>query len=176
MPRKIKEQMVKELTEKFQGIGQCGCVVLGYKGMKAQESASVRRLISERGARMTVVRNALFGLALKELGRSEIGELLDGPTAIVTGEDIVQAAKAAGDAVKICPALSLVGAYAEGHILDAAGVERLAALPSREVLLSQALSCMCAPAQKFVNCLTGLTVKLAGLFDQLRKKREAEST
>lgn len=176
MPSRIKELTVKELTKRFATIGESGCVVMGFTGLKAQESDNVRRLLSSRGARVTVVRNSLFVLALDSLGVRELGGVLEGPTAIVTGADPVSTAKAAHEATGSYPSLRLLGGYAEGHVLDSGGVERLASLPGREALLARVLGCMCAPAQRFAGCLVATAARLASVIDQLRKKRAEEQS
>ncbi len=166
--------MAEELTEKFEGLGRRGCVLVNYRGLKGQDSADVRRLLSARGARMTVVRNAVFVLALGRLGVPELKEAVAGPTAVIIGEDPLHAAQAAAEAVRNCEGLEVVGGYAEGQVLDRAGVEELARLPGREALLSQTLSCMCAPAQRLVNVLVAVMFRLVSVLDQLSKKKEQQ--
>lgn len=174
MARRVKELTVRELTERFAALGESGCVLLGFGGMRAQESADVRRLLSGHEARMTVVKNALFALALDQLGAGELKGLIDGPTAVITGEDAVLAAKAAREAVSSCQGLRVLGGYAEGRVLDRGQVEKLASLPSRDVLLAQVLGCICAPAQRFAGCVAAAIQRLASVLEQLRKKKEQE--
>lgn len=175
MPSKLKETMVRELAAKFGDIDRTGCVVVGCLGLKARESGRARAMLLQAGARMTTVRNAMLSVALKQIGAPDIGDLLDGPSALITAEDAVCAARAAKEVLSGVSGLVLMGGYAEGRVLDKAGMERLADLPGRETLLSQTLTCIMAPAQQLVNCFAGVMIELAGLFEELRKKKEAES-
>ena len=124
---------------------------------------------------MTVVRNAMFHVALDQIGTPGLKALVYGPTTIVDGEDAVSAARATQEAARAVPALKVRGGYAEGHLLDPTGVQRLADLPDRETLLAQALACIGAPAQRLAGSLAGALVRMAGLLEELRKKREQES-
>ena len=124
---------------------------------------------------MTVVKNRFFAIALDRLGAAALKEVLEGPSAVISGQDPVGTARAAQEATKSCPTLQVLGGYAEGHVLDPAGVQKLAELPARDVLLSRTLACMGYPAQRFVNSLSAIIVKLARVLDQLRKKRQEDS-
>jgi len=176
MSRKLKELMVNQMGEGFSGLQQCGCVVVGFRGLAAAESNEVRRLLAASGARMMVVRNRLFAIALERMGAREVSQLLDGPSAVITAADPVQAARAAGRAAEDFPALTLKGGYVDGHVLDEAGIKKLATLPPREVLLTQVLTCMQSPAQRFANCLCGAIGRLATALRLVRDKKQQESS
>lgn len=175
MSRKLKELMVKEMADRFGEVSDIGCVVVGLKGLSGRQAAQVRATLSENGARMMVVRNRLFKIAMDEAGVSGLAQLLDGSSAVVTGADVVQAAKATEAALQGSDALSVLGGYADGRVLDAGGVEKLASLPTREVLLGQVLSCMCAPAQGFLGCLQAAGRQLASVFRQIKENKQQEA-
>ena len=176
MASKIKELMVEEMARQFEEIERRGCVIVGYKGFKAPDSARVRRMIASRGAGLTVVRNKLFGIAVERLGAPELKDVLEGPSAVISGEDPLQAAKAAEEVVKSCPALRVLGGYADGRVLDPAGVEKLASLPGRQALLGQVLACLCSPARRFATDLSAALYRLASLLKQLSSTRAQESS
>jgi len=175
MAERTKELMVSELAGRFESIGRCGCVIVGYKGLKGVDCARVRRVIAAEGASMNVVRNRLFAISLEQLGAGGLKDILDGPSAVISGGDPLQAAKAAREARKSCPVLTVLGGYADGHVLDAAGVERLANLPDRDVLLARTLRCFCAPAQRLVSALAASTQRLASVLDMIRQKKQQQA-
>ena len=109
------------------------------------------------------------------LGATALKDAPDGPTAVIYGEDPVSTAKAAREMAKEVQHLDLVAGYADGQLLDAAGLEALADLPGREELLSMTLTCMLAPAQRFVNALSSAMAQVARVFEELRKKKEEEA-
>jgi len=167
--------MVAEMVQRFSGLKEKGCVVVGLEGLNAQDATHVRGMLASKGARMMVVRNRLFSIALERLGVPELKGLLEGPTAVVTGEDPVETARAAREAVEGVSGLAVLGGYAEGRVLDPSGVGNLAELPSRDTLLAQTLACMCSPAQRFAGCLAGIVQRLASVLVQVRdRKRQQE--
>jgi large subunit ribosomal protein L10 len=175
MSRKVKEWMVKELAERFSGIDEHGCVMIGFRGLDSTEADRTRGVLLENGTEMMVVRNRLFKLSLEKIGLPELQELLDGPTAVVEGEDAVQAAKAVAEAREEAEQIEVRGGYVEGRVLDAEGVQKLADLPSREVLLTQVLTGMVAPARQFANCMQGALRQLASIFQQMKEKKEEQA-
>ena len=57
------------------------------------------------------------------------------------------------------------GGILEGEVIDAAKVQALSELPSKEILLAQVASCFQAPIQR-----------LCYVFEEIRKKKEEEAT
>jgi len=175
MSRKLKELMVEEMADRFSELKQRGCVLVGFRGLSGQESAEVRGLLLQAGARMTVVRNRLLAIALDRVGVPELAGALEGPTAVITAEEPVAAARAAERAAEDFPHLDVVCGYGEGRFLDRAGVKKLASLPDRTTLLGQTLTCMCLPAQRFANCLSGAMQRLASVLRQVRDKKQEQA-
>jgi len=174
MSRKVKELMVRELVQRFGDIPRTGCVLIDHRGMSGNASVQARRHLAEHGGEMMVVKNSLFVRALEQIGVSGLDALVEGPTTVVRAQDPVQAAKMAVEIVEMCGKIALKGGYAEGKVLDAAGVESLSRLPGREQLLSQALGSLSAPLCGFAYCLKSLLWRFASVLDQLRQKREQE--
>jgi len=174
MPRQIKELMRRELERKFQDIGRTGCVVVSCGSVAGPSTVQMRRSVREQGGEITVVRNALFSLALSSLRLGEIGEMLDGPSAIVRAENAVAAAKIARDAAKEHSGVVVLGGYAEGRLLDAAGVARLAEIPGRDDLLSMLAGAFLAPARQLLSCLLAKPRALVSCLDQLKDEKQAE--
>ncbi len=176
MSRKLKDLMIQEYTDRFSDLGRCGCVVFGYQGLDANATAEVRRLFGKHGSEMFVIRNRLMALSLEEIGIPELKNCFRGPSAIVKGDDPVQAAKAVEAARKEYAALTVYGGYAEGKLLAQEDVERLADIPDREVLLSRTLGLISSPAQRFVNGLNNAMVRFVSVVNQLKEKKEGEDS
>ena len=85
---------------------------------------------------------------------------MKGPNAFAFGhEDAVAPAKVLKDAIKKYKKCEIMGGIINGTVSDAAAVNTLADLPSREVLLSRMLGSMMSP-------ISGLAIVL----DQIAKK------
>ncbi len=174
MSRRIKELMVQELTERFQDIPEKGCVLLDYTGMDAEQSTEARLRMVEEDARLTVVKNSVFTHALDNLDASNLSELVDGPTAVVTAGDPVVAAKMAKELAEESETIAVRGGYVDGNVVNPDKVDWLSDLPDRETLLAQVLGGMSAPLNGFVNGLQGLLRNFVSCVDQLKEKREEE--
>ncbi len=121
-----------------------------------EEATEFRRKIRESGAKYKVVKNTLAKRALSGAGASlaVLEPHLKGMTGIAfTEHDPVALAKLIHDFAKDVPAIVFKGGVLADKALDESQFKALAALPSREVLLSQLLSVMQAPIQQFLAVL-----------------------
>ena len=64
----------------------------------------------------------------------------------------------------------------EGRVIDLADIQKLAKLPSREVLLAQLLSLMNAPSTGLVTVLNGVLRNFMGVIEAIRRQKEAPET
>lgn len=174
MPQQVKVLMLEELQRKFQDVRKTGCVLVSYLGVKADEARKLRQQMRQKGVEMTVVRNSLFGLAMERLGAGEVSRLLEGPVAVVQAEDPVTAARAVGEMAKASSAVRVRGAYFEGHVVGPEGVEKLATIPSREVLLSIVAGALTAPLRRLAFGLLAKPCALVNVLEQLKKRAAPE--
>ena len=123
---------------------------------------------------MKVVKNSLFVLALEQLGAAQLRSLVDGPVAVVKGDDPVAAARGVEAARKICGAIRVRGGLCAGSVLSAERVEKLAAIPDRPVLLAQLAGCLVQPLQLVAGLLAALPRQFVASVEALRKKQQAE--
>lgn len=112
--------------------------VVDYRGLTVKEIQQLRRNIRETGATMKVYKNTLVHLALQDAELPTLDDLLAGPSAFVfCGEDVAAAAKAVKNFAKENENLVIKGGLMEGQAVNAAEVEAIASLPSREELMAQ---------------------------------------
>jgi len=140
-------------------------VMAEYSGVQVADLTVLRAKARQSGVYLrvlknTLVRRAVVGTPFELLAEQMTGHLIYGLSA-----DPVAAAKVLNDFAKGNDKLVLkVGCYG-GKVLDKAGVQALASIPSREELLAKLLGVMLAPLSGF-----------AGAMAALAKKREAEAT
>jgi large subunit ribosomal protein L10 len=136
MPSTQKIERVAELKEQIQG--SSALLLTEYRGLTVSEITELRSSLREGGARFAVIKNTLMKRALEQTEASELGSLLDGPSAMAfVRDDPVAAAKSVTSAAKKFPALILKGGFVEGRLLSADQAKALADLDSREVMLSK---------------------------------------
>ena len=130
-----KQKIVAELAEKLKA-ATTG-VVVDYKGITVEDDTKLRKELREAGATYTVVKNTLLGRAAEEAGLGDLKKVLDGTSAIAIAPDYTSAAKIIAKYAKMsAEVFSVKAGFCDGEVIDAAGVEKLAKMPSKEGLLS----------------------------------------
>lgn len=170
MARPDKEAAVAELADKFR---QSGAVLLTeYRGLSVAQLRTLRRALGE-DVEYAVVKNTLAAIAARNAGLESFADDLSGPSALafVTGEPVA-AAKALRDFAKDNKQLVLKGGVMDGNVLDAADVDKLASLESREVLLAKAAGAMKASLSKAAYLFAAPASKAVRTVDALREKQE----
>jgi large subunit ribosomal protein L10 len=145
--------------------------VTDYTGLKVDQFAELRTRLYNVGAKCQVVKNSFLRLAIKEAGLPELGELA-GQTAIVTGDkDVAAAAKVLKTFASEFQKPAVRVGVVDRLVVSKEQIQTIADLPSREVLLSQLLGVLQAPASKLVRLLNEPASQLARV---LKAKAEKE--
>lgn len=174
VPRPEKVAIVDEIKDKLSRAQ--GVILADYRGLTVMQATELRRKLREAGVEYKVLKNTLTAIAAREAGFEDLTSLLVGPTAIAFGyEDPVAPAKVLSEFAKTNPVLELKGGLLEGRVLDVEGVKALAALPSREELLSQVLRGMQGPIAGLVNVLQGTIRNLVYALDAVRKQKRKQA-
>ena len=138
-------------------------VLAEYRGVEVGDLTKLRKNARQSGVYLRVLKNTLVRRAVADTSFAPLAEQMTGPLIYGISEDPVAAAKVINDFAKGNDKFQVkAGAYA-GKVLDKAGVQALASIPSREELLAKLLGVMQAPVSGFAGALAALA-----------KKREAE--
>ena len=130
-----------------------------YRGMTVEHLNALRKQAREKGVYLHVLKNTLARRAVKGTPFEVASDSMVGPLIYGFSEDAVAAAKVVSDFAKTNDKLVIkAGAYA-GKVLDAKGVQSLAAIPTKEVLLSQLLGLMMSPISRMARVLAALSEK-----------------
>jgi large subunit ribosomal protein L10 len=136
-----KKQVVAALKERISGAASG--VFVDYKGITVEQDTKLRADLRKAGVEYSVVKNTLTRLAIDEMGYSELEAILNGTTALATSQnDLIAPAKILVDFAKKNEKFTIKAGFVEGKAIDMAAVKSLAALPSREGLLSMLLSAL----------------------------------
>ena len=169
---KAKSQNVEEIKEK---INKAQTVVLvDYRGLNVEQLTELRSEYRKANVEYKVYKNTMMRFAFKDSGLEEFNQHLTGPNAIAFGyDDPVQAAKITAEFAKKNEQIEIKAGIVDGKIIDVDGVKNLASLPSREVLIAQALGGLNSPIQGFANVLQGTIRGLATVLSAIAEKQEA---
>ncbi|MEI6515950.1 MAG: 50S ribosomal protein L10 [bacterium] len=148
-------------------------LVADYRGMKVEQFSDLRRQLRKSGARMQVVKNRFLRLVTRDKTWTGLDASLKGQSAIVTGTDVVQAAKTLKQ-FSSTGGLPVVKAGVMGDmILTAAQVNELAELPPREVLLGQVVGTVAAPLSRLVGVLKQKVSTIVYVLKAVEDKKNA---
>lgn len=161
MSRAQKEDEIKELNERFTSDELV--VVTQYSGLTVSEMTDLRAQLRAEGASFKVTKNSLTKLAIKGTQFEQLGDLFTGPTGVASSQDPVAAAKVAHKFAKDHNKLIIIGGALGDMVLDAAGVEAIAKLPSLDEIRSKLVGLLQAPAQKIAGVLQAPARDLVGV-------------
>jgi large subunit ribosomal protein L10 len=147
-----KKAVVKELADKLRA-AQSG-VLVSYQGITVEADTQLRRALRAAGVTYTVMKNTLTGRACEEVGLGEMKPYLEGMTAIaICGEDPLAPAKIMKEYADKIECFEIKAGFVDGGVIDTAGVESLAATPSKEVLIAKMMGSLMSSLYGFAYVL-----------------------
>ena len=171
MDRAQKETLVEELGQIFASSGVV--VVAHYAGMTVKQMQDLRAKLREVGGSVRVAKNKLAKIALEGKPAAKMADLLTGMTVMSYSEDPVAAAKVCEAYAKTNENFVIIGGAMGDTILDLAGVKAVAAMPSREELLAQIVSCIGAPASNIAGAIGAPASNIASILSTIEEKAAA---
>lgn len=170
MPTEAKRETIADLRAQLDASHTM--IVSEYRGLKVKEISEIRRALRKQNVSYRVVKNRLMRIAAQEnASAAALSPLLVGPTAIAFGTDEAATARAVLDAVKPYRIVKITGGVLGATAIDAAGVVRLATLPSREALLAEVLGAISAPLATTAGLFDAPGRDLVGLVQALIDQR-----
>ena len=148
-------------------------ILVDYQGLKVGPITELRKRLGRAGAEMHVVKNSIFRLAAKEAGVADLGGVLAGQLAVVTGQrDVSTAAKVVKTFQAEFDKPKIRFGYLNNKRLETPDILALADLPSLEVLRGKLLGVLNAPATKLVQLLNTPATQLARVLQAKADKGE----
>ena len=160
-----KIEMKKPIVEEIKGYVADAktAVLVDYRGLTVEEDTALRKKLREAGVVYKVYKNTMLNFAFEGTEFESLAKHLEGPTAVAFGmEDATSAARVLAEFAKTAPKLEFKAGVVEGNYYDEKGIEVIATIPSREVLLA-----------KLAGSLLGTISKLAVALDQVRSQKES---
>jgi large subunit ribosomal protein L10 len=169
----LKQQVVEEIKQKIEAAHSV--VLYDYCGLTVAEVTELRTQCRNAGIDYVVYKNTLVNLAMKDLGVEGMESLLKGPTAFAFGmQDAVAPAKVLTEFVKKVKKTAIKGGLLDRQALDIAGVQALADLPPKEVLIAKMMGSLNAPITNFVGVLSATLRSLVYAINAVRKQKAGE--
>jgi large subunit ribosomal protein L10 len=157
----LKKPVVDEIKELLDGARTA--VVVDYRGITVSEDTELRKQLREADVSYKVYKNTMIRFAAKGTAFEALDEHLAGPTAIaVSKTDATAAARVLAKFAKDVSALEIKGGVVEDVYYDAKGMEKIATIPSREVLLGKLLGSIQSPITNFARVLNQIAESKGG--------------
>jgi len=155
MKKELKQQIVEELSKEFNS--DVSVFYADFKGQTVKELEALRKAVREAEGKARVVKNTLARIAFKNNG---IEVEFEENNIFVWGEDQITLAKILTKHAKDHKdTFKIKGAVIEGEVKDAAYVEEVSKLPTKDELLGMVAFMMKAPIAKFAWGLQKLIEK-----------------
>ena len=156
----LKQPIVAEISELLNGAASA--VVVDYRGLTVAQDTELRKQLREAGVTYKVYKNTMIRRAAEGTAFAALDPHLEGPTAIaVSKTDATAAARILAEFAKKADKLEIKGGVVEGNYYDAKGMQVIATIPSREVLLGRLLGSMQSPIANFARVLNQIAEKSA---------------
>ena len=159
---KILNQKKEEVSKLAEQIKEAKVVLLtDYRGINVSDVTTLRTRLRSSEVEYKVIKNNIVRRALQECKVEGLEDVLEGPTAIVMGNnDYLEACKAIYEYAKDNEFYKIKGGIIDGKVVSVEEIITLAKLPSRETLIGM-----------LAGALLGNITKLAVALDQVSKQK-----
>ena len=163
--KKIYIEDMKSQFDKSEAV-----IVAHYQGLTVNQLDELRAQMREHGIIFKITKNRITKLALEKTKCKELSELFTGPTAVALSNDAITSAKILTKFSKENESLKILGGIMGEDILDVAGVQNVATLPTLDEARAKIVGILSSPAQKLVSILLAPASKIAILALEKSKK------
>ena len=154
----LKQPIVAEISELLNGAASA--VAVDYRGLTVAQDTELRKQLREAGVTYKVYKNTLIRRAAEGTDFAALDPHLEGPTAIaVSKEDATAPARILAEFAKKADKLEIKAGIVEGTYYDAIGMQAIAMIPSREVLLGRLFGSMQSPIANLARVLNQIAEK-----------------
>lgn len=171
MNRQEKIELVKDLRHSFSSEES---FLVNYRGMTVADLQGLRKKLKSAGGRLKVAKSRLMRLAIENVDRSsELEPYLKDQLAVVFADSksSFQVIKALDEFGKGRESFQIVAGIFDARLFAKADLKRIAALPPREVLLSQLCGALKAPIDNLVWTLQAQTSQLVYTLQQIADQK-----
>jgi len=159
MNRNEKEAAIKSYQDLFKGIDSV--VVADTSGVPVNTINEVRSKFRAEGVTFRVIKNTLAKKALAGTVLEPVCAKFHGPVAVAMKmDDPISPARVAVDFAKSNPTFKITAGFVAGEVLDAAGVDNLSKMRTKNEARSALLSVFKGSATKFAAVLKARADKM----------------
>ena len=168
MNKEQKKNYIADMTAQFENSE--AVLVTHYQGLTMIQLDDLRKQMREHGIKFQITKNRITKLALANSKCKDLANLFTGPTAVALSQDAISSAKILTKFAKDNENLKILGGIMGNDVLDVAGVQNVATLPTLDEARAKIVGILSSPAQKIVSILLAPASKIAILALEKSKK------
>ena len=161
MNKEQKKNYIAEMSAQFEN--SKAIMVTHYQGLTMVQLDELRAKMREHGIVFKITKNRITKLALENTKCKDLSNLFSGPTAVAFGEDAIMSARILSKFAKDNENLKLIGGIMDSEVLDQAGVQNVASLPTLDEARASIIGILNTPASKLVSILLAYSEKMSSL-------------
>ena len=161
MSRDQKKNYITEMQSQFEN--NEAVLVTHYQGLTMSQLDELRAQMREHGIKFKITKNRITKLALQKTKCKELSNLFTGATAVAFSDDAIMSARILSKFSKNNKNLKLLGGVMGEDVLDQAGVQNVANLPTLDEARANIVGILAASASKFVSILLARSEKMSTL-------------
>lgn len=173
---KTRQQKIDKVAELTDKLNTAKSVVLAdYQGLTMAQLSDIRQRLAEVSGELSVTKNNLLELSLKDAGYNVDDVAMQGPIAtLFSFGDEIAPLKILTKALKDFDKGKVKVGYLNKDDLSAEQVQKLAALPSKEELRGKVVGALGGPLYGIVGVLQANVRNLVYALDQIRISKGGE--
>ena len=168
MSKEKKQSYIKDMTTQLDSSE--AVIVAHYQGLTVKQLDELRSKMREHGIIFKITKNRITKLALEKTRCKNLSNLFSGPTAVALSKDAITSAKILTNFSKENKNLKILGGIMGNDMLDGAGVQNVATLPTLDEARAKIVGILRSPAQKIASILLAPGAKIAILALEKSKK------
>ena len=154
----LKKPVVEEISANIKDAQSV--VLVDYRGLTVEQDTQLRKNLREAGVGYKVYKNTMMNFAFKGTDFEGLAPYLEGPSAMAYSDtDATAPARVLAEFAKKADKLQIKAGVVEGTVYDAAGMAKIADIPSREALLGRLLGSMQSPIANLARVLNQIAEK-----------------
>ncbi len=148
--QKQKQIIIDEIKAKLETAQ--AAVVVDYQGITVAQADAMRKKLRDANVDYTVYKNTLVKRAIEGTVYAGLAEVLDGPSALaISAEDATAPARVLNEVIKDFKKMEFKAGVVEGTFFDKEGIQAVADIPGRDVLVAKFLGSIQSPVSKAVR-------------------------
>ena len=168
MNKEQKKNYISEMETQFQN--NEAVLVTHYQGLTMSQLDELRSQMREHGIKFKITKNRITKLALEKTKCKELSNLFTGATAVAFSDDAIISARILSKFSKDNKNLKLLGGIMGSEILDQAGVQNVANLPTLDEARARITGILVTPASKLVSIFLARSEKMSTLSPEISEK------